>query len=51
MNLKDFSDYINSMIEQCGDDYEVLLNGDVIEDFNDFIDVDDVRGTVNIINL
>lgn len=48
-NIKGLITYLEAVMEQSGEDMEVLVDGCTIDDFENYIDVDHVRDYVDFI--
>lgn len=46
-NIEELIKYLESVKEQCGEYTEVRVDGQVITDFEDYIEVDHVEGYID----
>ena len=46
-NIEELIKYLESVKEQCGEYTEVRVDGQVITDFQDYIEVDHVEGYID----
>jgi len=49
-NLQDLIDYLEAVKKQSGEDTKVLVDGEVVEDFEDSISVDHVEDTIDFVS-
>lgn len=50
-NIEELIKYLESVKEQCGGYTEVRVDGQVITDFDDYIEVDHVEGYIDLLHL
>lgn len=49
-NLQDLIDYLEAVKKQSGEDTKVLVDGEVVEDFEDSISVDHVEDKIDFVS-